>query len=50
MKNGKNPTKRQKMLIKSCNLNPDNWLVYKVIDGRLHLIHRATGTTRKVPN
>lgn len=50
MKNGKNPTVRQKMLIKSCNLNPENWLIYKNIDGRLHLVHRNTGTTRVVPN
>ncbi|MDF2792132.1 MAG: hypothetical protein K0S80_5234 [Neobacillus sp.] len=50
MKNGKNPSKRHKQIIKSCNLNPENWLVYKVIDGRLHLVHRNTGTTIVVPN
>lgn len=48
MKNGKNPTKNQKIHIKSLGLNPDNWLIYKVDGQHYSLIHRVTGTTRKV--
>ena len=49
MKNGKNPTKREKVLIESNGLNPDNWLIYKKVDGELHLIHRyANAKARRV--
>nr|WP_242475889.1 hypothetical protein [Bacillus cereus] len=47
-KNGNNPTKKEKLLIKSQNLNPDNWLVYKKVDNKLHLVHRNTCTTRVI--
>ncbi|WP_186320874.1 DUF6906 family protein [Bacillus mycoides] len=50
MKNGKNPTKRQKIHIKSYNLNPDSWLIYKIVDGEMHLVHRNTSATRIIPN
>ncbi|MFI8709840.1 DUF6906 family protein [Bacillus sp. NPDC077411] len=50
MKNGKKPTKKQKMLIKLNNLNPDNWLIYKKVDGELHLVHRYTNATRIISN
>lgn len=49
MKNGLKPTKRQKIAIKSAGLNYDNWLIYKVVDGKLHLVHRQTNTKRIVP-
>ena len=29
MKNGKRPTKREKIHIDSYNLNPDNWLILR---------------------
>ncbi|WP_197059922.1 DUF6906 family protein [Bacillus sp. UNC322MFChir4.1] len=50
MKNGKNPTKKQKVLIESYNLNPNNWLIYKKVDNELHLIHRNTFATRVILN
>lgn len=50
MKNGKNPTKKQKMLIKSNNLNPESWLIYKKVDGELHLVHRYTSATHVILN
>ncbi|MDC2863827.1 DUF6906 family protein [Bacillus sp. BP-3] len=50
MKNGKNPTKKQKMLIASYKLNPENWLIYKKVDDELHLVHRNTFATRVIPN
>ncbi|MCE4051995.1 DUF6906 family protein [Bacillus sp. Au-Bac7] len=48
MKNGKKPTRRQKGIIKLSGLNPENWLIYKANGDRLSLVHRYTGTTRKV--
>ncbi|AGV99464.1 hypothetical protein CH06_gp36 [Bacillus phage phiCM3] len=42
MKNGKRPTKREKVHINSYNLNPDNWLIFKKVDGELLLVHRLT--------
>ncbi len=46
---GKRPTRRQKMAIKKCGLNPNNWLVTKNLPLELHLVHREIGTTRKIP-
>ncbi|WP_353053736.1 DUF6906 family protein [Bacillus thuringiensis] len=50
MKNGKKPTKREKILIKSQNLNPENWLIYKKVEGELHLVHRHTNSIRVIPS
>ncbi|MED2765800.1 hypothetical protein P4283_27870 [Bacillus thuringiensis] len=49
MKNGKRPTKREKVHINSYNLNPDNWLIFKKVDGELHLVHRHTNSIRVIP-
>jgi hypothetical protein len=49
MKKGLKPTKRQKIALERCGLKHDNWLVYKNVDGNLHLVHRETGTTRVIP-
>ncbi|WP_418303817.1 DUF6906 family protein [Paenibacillus crassostreae] len=46
MKNGKNPTLRQKMVIKDAGFNPDNWLVCKSPTDELHLVHRFTSSTK----
>ncbi|MGC4375895.1 hypothetical protein WD019_02985 [Fictibacillus sp. Mic-4] len=46
MKNGKNPTRKQKALIKEMGLNPENWLVSKSLHNQLLLIHRWTGAKR----
>ena len=50
MKNGKNPTKREKILIESNGLKPDEWLIYKKVDGKLHLEHRFTFAKRVIVN
>ncbi|QQY95990.1 DUF6906 family protein [Bacillus thuringiensis] len=50
MKNGKKPTKREKIQINSYNLNPDRWLIYKKVSNELHLIHRYTNATRVIPS
>jgi hypothetical protein len=49
MKKGLKPTKRQKIAMKEAGLNHENWLVYKNIEGNLHLVHRETGTTKVIP-
>ncbi|MED2772113.1 hypothetical protein P4276_01705 [Bacillus thuringiensis] len=50
MKNGKRPTKREKIYINSYNLNSDNLLMYKKANGRLHLIHRHANSIRVIPS
>lgn len=49
MKNGKNPTRRQKMAIKAVGLSPDNWLINKALHNQLHIEHRNTGTKKVIP-
>ncbi len=49
MKNGKAPTRKQRMAMKAVGLNCENWLIYKRIDGMLYIVHRNTGSKRKIP-
>jgi hypothetical protein len=49
MKNGKKPTKKQKVAIQSVNLNPDNWLITKAMSDKLHIVHRESGKERVIP-
>ncbi|WP_411266741.1 DUF6906 family protein [Bacillus tropicus] len=49
MKNGKNPTKKEKDRIKSYNLNPDNWLIFKKVGNELHLVHCYMNKTKVIP-
>lgn len=48
MKHGVNPTVKQKIRLKSCKLNPDNWLVIKGIPGLFLIEHRVSGKTREL--
>ncbi|MCQ6529868.1 DUF6906 family protein [Bacillus mycoides] len=50
MKNGKKPTKREKIHINSYNLNPDSWLIFKKVNEELHLVYGFTSATRIIPN
>ncbi|AFQ27236.1 hypothetical protein P4493_22385 [Bacillus thuringiensis] len=50
MKNGKKLTKREKMHLKSYKLNPESWLIFKKVDGELHLVHRHTNSIRVIPS
>lgn len=50
LKNGKNPTKKEKTQIKSYNLNPDNWLIFKKVSNELHLVHRNMNKTKVIPS
>lgn len=39
---GKNPTRKQKIMIKENKLNPNNWLVLKNPTSELHIQHRES--------
>ncbi|GAE32421.1 hypothetical protein JCM9152_3955 [Halalkalibacter hemicellulosilyticusJCM 9152] len=40
MKQGKRPTKRQKLLMEQNGLNHSEWLVVKSLRTEIHLVHR----------
>ncbi len=48
MKNGKLPTKKQKLIIASKKLNPADWLVVKSLINELHIVHRHTDKLRVI--
>ena len=48
MKHGKNPTRKQRMLIKSARLNYENWLVIKDTAEELMIQNRQTGRSRTI--
>lgn len=50
LKNGKKPTKKEKIYIKSYHLDPENWLIFKKANNELHLVHRDTNITKVIPN
>jgi hypothetical protein len=48
MKNGKRPTRNEKVSIKESGLNPNNWLIYKKTHDTLQLVHRETEKTKTI--
>ena len=48
MKQAKNPTRAQKLMIAYYHLNPDNWLVRHASAEELSIEHRYTGQRRTV--
>jgi hypothetical protein len=46
MKQGRRPTRKQKLIIEAAGHNPDNWLVTKNLQGEMHLEHRDTGQSK----
>ncbi|MEC0125320.1 DUF6906 family protein [Paenibacillus pabuli] len=48
MKQGKRPTKRQKMEIKVNGLNADNWLVERDLPSMMVIVHRFSGKARTI--
>lgn len=46
MKHGKNPTRKQKMLIKAARLNYENWLVVKDTAEEMVIQNRQTDKIR----
>ncbi|WP_338542770.1 DUF6906 family protein [Paenibacillus tundrae] len=48
MKQGKKPTKRQKMEIKANGLSMDNWLVERDTPSMMIIVHRESGNSRTI--
>lgn len=48
VKNGKNPTLKQKKLIEDAGLDPRDWLVTKVKPWFLHLVNRDDGSIKVI--
>lgn len=48
MKQGKRPTRRQKTLIRSFNLNPANWLVERESPSHMSIVHRTSGNLKSL--
>lgn len=48
MKHGKNPTRKQKMLISSARLNCENWLVVKDTAEEMVIQNRQTDKLRTI--
>lgn len=46
MKNGKKPSREQKLLIGKYRLNVENWLVVKNLPSELLIVHRHTNNLR----
>lgn len=42
MKHGRLPTKKQKIMMRSHGLNPDNWLVVKDLLDTIEVVNRLT--------
>lgn len=50
MRNGKKPTRKQKIRLGQAGLAPENWLVVRQRpDGTLIVLHKHTNTIRVVP-
>lgn len=47
MKNGKNPTNKQKQFLQSKRLNPDNWLVVKDTQTEIVIVNRKAVDIKK---
>jgi len=48
MKRGKNPTRKQKIIIAAAGLQPKNWLVCKDNSNTLELEHKISGKYKTI--
>lgn len=48
MKQGKNPTRQQKILLKKKRMNPSDWLIERDTPEKLVLRHRHFDTVTKI--
>lgn len=48
MKNGKKPTRKQKMAIEKAKLKVEEWLVSKVLANQLEIVHKVNSKTRLI--
>lgn len=50
MKNGKRPTRQQKIRLGKAGLSPENWLIVKnKPNGEMVILHKHTNAIRVVP-
>ena len=50
MRNGKKPTRKQKIRLGQAGLSPENWLVIKQKqNGELVILHKHTNKTKVLP-
>ena len=49
MKNGKNPSRNEKMHIVTFRLKPTNWLISKKMADAWLIVHRESGRARTIP-
>lgn len=49
LKNGKRPTRRQMIAIKSAGFDPDDWLVTKQPGNELHIVSRKGKSQMVIP-
>lgn len=50
MKNGKKPTRQQKIRLGKAGLSPENWLIVKnKPNGEMVILHKHTNTVRVIP-
>lgn len=51
MRNGRKPTRKQKIRLGQAGLAPENWLVVRQKpDGELIILHKSTNMIRVVPS
>ena len=48
LKQGKSPTKAQKLRMKSLGLIPENWLISKNTPTEFVVVHRVSGEVRRL--
>jgi len=46
MRNGRRPTRAQKIFLAKCNLSPENWLIISDTPARLVIRHRISDKVR----
>ena len=50
MRNGRKPTREQKIRLGQAGLSPENWLVVRLkLDGEIIILHKHMNTIRVVP-
>ena len=50
MKQGKRLVRKEKELLKSCRLNPTNWLVERRLKSSVIFLHKGSGNLKEISN
>lgn len=48
MKHGRRPTRRQKAILSTREVDPSVWLIVKNLEDRLEIVHKVTGETKTI--